>query len=229
MPVIVELLEERWTPTTIQTAFAFHSLPSTPSGTSINLPLSNLGWTFTLSLTPVKTGASWAHNRDRQPGVRRVRHWIPAVFSFRRHDIAIGWGNTSINARLSLGEEYSSSLLGAMDVVLTETLMSSLNLTTPFTIPPHERNKIWLSVTISKCPLVNGLFDARLGPIDEAKVQEQLVRQSGDRVLSRSLTTGKLFDVKFLTNPTRSPLGNPLPTYASLSVLKKHVDLSSCK
>ncbi|KAN0091210.1 hypothetical protein V8E55_004776 [Tylopilus felleus] len=105
--------------------------------------------------------------------------------------------------------------------------MSSLNLTTPFTIPPHERNKIWLSVTISKCPLVNGLFDARLGPIDEAKVQEQLVRQSGDRVLSRSLTTGKLFDVKFLTNPTRSPLGNPLPTYASLSVLKKHVDLSS--
>jgi len=82
-------------------------------------------------------------------------------------------------------------------------------------------------VTISNCPLPNGLFQARFCTVNEAQVQTQLFRQSGDILLSRSLATGKLFDVKFLTFSTSGNTGRPLLTYASLSVLEEHVNLLS--
>ena len=277
----VEILEERWTPTAVQTTFVFHSLPSRPQsgGASIDLPLLNLGWTFTLSLTPEKNTAK--RQATSRGSVKPVtRNWIPATFSFRQHNNAIPWGNTSVHAQLTLGEECTPSphnsmgsnltppgamnvasaqtpsselpttvyepdcpagesashnntgsnltLLGTMSVVLAQTSSLELPITTRCTISSLRPNKVWLIVTISDCPLAKGLFQARSGTINEAEVQAQLVRQSGDILLNRSLATGKFFDVKFLTFSTSGNTGRPLPTYASLSVLEEHVDLSSC-
>ncbi|KAF8556334.1 hypothetical protein OG21DRAFT_655968 [Imleria badia] len=241
----VEKVEERWSTTTIQTAFVFHSTSKTvplallpKSGAiSIDLPLPHLGWTFTLSLTPEhphKIRSRFRHKIERT----YAGNWIPAAFSFRQHGRAVRWGNTSICAQLSLGKECiphnnmgsNSTLLGTMNVVLEHTPAFELPLTTPCTISSLPPNKVWLSVTISDCPLADGLFEVRSGLDNEAKIQAQLVRQSGDRVLSRSLGTGQLFDVKFLAFSTRSTSGNagvPLPTYASLTVLEEHVNLSS--
>jgi len=235
MPTVVaKTLEERCTPTTIETGFVL-SLPLNKlksGGISIDLPLLSLGWTFTLSLT----------------AARPNRHWIPAAFSFRQHGSAAvtPWGNTSIHAQLSLAVDpaegctpfnntgSSSTPLGTMKVVLAHTSSSEVPLETPFILPPRQPNKVWLNVTISDCPLANGLLEARSGHVNEAEVRAQLVRQSGNRLLSQSLTTGKLFllDVEFLTPSTRFPSGNtgkPLPTYASLFVLEGHVNLSSCQ
>jgi hypothetical protein len=226
----VQKLEERWTPTTVQTAFVFHSLPS-KSRVSIDFPLPNLGWTFTLSLTSKNV-----------LGDGRCK-WIPAKFSFRQQGSAIPWGSTSIHAQLSLAVEQKdcgsvaspaeectphndmgSNLisLGTMNVVLAQTSSLELPTTTRCTVSSLRPNKVWLTVTISECPLANGLFQASSGPVNEAEVQAQLVRQSG----SRSLATGKLFDVKFLTFSTSGNTGRLLPTYASLSVLKEHVNFS---
>lgn len=228
----VEILEERWSSTTIQTAFVF-SLPSRsqPGDISINLPLLNLGWTFALSLTGTP-----GEKRSKK-SIRSVKNWIPANFSFRQHSSAIPWGNTSIHAQLSLGEECNphndmgSNLtpLGTMNVVLAQTASLELPATTRCTISSIQRNKVWLTVTISECPLPNGLFQARSGPVNEAELQARLVRQSGDRLLSRSLATGKLFDVKFLTFSASGNTGKLLPTYASFSVLEEHVNLLSCE
>lgn len=243
-------LEERWTPTTIQTAFVL-SLPSScrkgigkgSGGISIDLPLLNHGWTFALSLTPERLG---------QKGSKKGKqscNWIPAAFSFRQQGSAILWGNTSIHAQLSLAVEQhdcgpvaapaeqwaphnDSNLtpLGTMNIVLAQTSLLELTTTTRRTLSPLQRNKVLLTVTISECPLANGFFQLiRSGPVDEAKVQVQLARQSGDRLLGRSLATGKLFDVKFLIFSTSSNTGRLLPTYASLSVLQEHIDLSSCE
>jgi len=110
---------------------------------------------------------------------------------------------------------------------LAQTSSLELPTTTRCTISSLQRNKVWLTVTISECPFANGLFQARSGSVNQAEVQAQLVRQSGDRLLSRSLATGKLFDVKFLTFSTSGDTGRLLPTYASLSVLEGHVNLSS--
>ena len=245
------ILEERWTPTTVETAFVL-SLPSRPltqsGGISIDLPLVNLGWTFALSLTPVNwqpeiLAKGPGKKRPGKPLGKPVKpkecNWIPTTFSFRRHTSAIPWGNTSIDAQLSLQGECTpesphnsigSNLtpFGTMNVVLAQT--SSLEVpTTCCTISSLQRTEVRLTVTISECPLVNGLFQARSGPVNESEVKAQLVRQSGDRVLSRSLATGKLFDVKFLTFSTSGNTGRLLPTHASLFVLEEHVNLSSCE
>ncbi|KAI9569722.1 hypothetical protein HD554DRAFT_508207 [Boletus coccyginus] len=124
-----------------------------------------------------------------------------------------------------------STPLGTMKVVLAHTPSLKVPLRTPPILSSLQPNKVWLNVTISDCPLAGGLFQVRsFGHVNEGEVQARLVRQSGDRVLSQSLTTGKLFDVEFLTPSTRSPSGNtgkPLPTYTSLVVLEEHVNLSS--
>jgi hypothetical protein len=300
-----EILEERWLPTTVQTAFVL-SLPSKPQSgdISIDLPLLNLGWSFALSLTgiPEQNAAKGRHKKVKS--VKISDKWIPETFSFHQHSSTVPWGNTSIHAQLSLGEECTlhgnmgsnltplgstmnavlartSSLelpaedpcigtgsttapaeestpydgmgsttlgccpaevstphndvgsnltpLGTMNVVLAQTSSLELPTTTRCTISSLQRNKVWLTVTISECPFANGLFQARSGSVNQAEVQAQLVRQSGDRLLSRSLATGKLFDVKFLTFSTSGDTGRLLPTYASLSVLEGHVNLSSCE
>lgn len=236
--VTVEKVEERWTATTIQAAFVFHfpsksklKSVSSPGAISINLPLLHLGWTFALSLTP-----------ERSVPTKRVANWILTAFSFRQHGSAIHWGSTSICAQLSLGEECTphnsvmgSNLtpLGTMNVVLARTPALDLALP-PCTVQSSLPVKVWLSVTISECPL--GLFEVRSGLVSEAEVQTQLLRQSCGRLLSRSLAngfTGKLFDVKFLAFPTRFTSGStgvPLQTRASLCVLEEHVNLSeSCQ
>ncbi|KAF8556333.1 hypothetical protein OG21DRAFT_1521141 [Imleria badia] len=123
--------------------------------------------------------------------------------------------------------------LGSMNVTLAHTPALDIPLTAPCTISKSSLPvKVWLSVTISGCPLPNGLFEARSRLVPEAEAQVQLVRQSCDRLLSRSLAngfTGKLFDVKFLSFSTCSTSGNtrePLTTYASLCVLEEHLNLS---
>ena len=247
----VEKLEERWTLTTVQTAFAFPSLPSKPhsGGITIDLPLPNLGWTFSLLLTPDP-------ERRARKGLKSVQrcNWIPTAFSFRQQGSAILWGNTSIHAQLlpvlavdqhvcgspaaraevcapPIDMSNNSTLLGTMKVALAQTTSLEVPLSTACAL--LKFNKLWLTVTISDCPLANGLFRACSGPVNEAEVQGQLVRRSGDRLLSRSLATGKLFDVKFLTstrlNSTSGNTGRLLPTYASLSVLEEHVKISSCE
>ena len=229
-------LEERWTPTSIQTAFALRLPNSIPKSgaVSIDLPLLNLGWTFALSFTPEhlqKTQQQGDKHKHKHKKRAYDGNWIPAEFSFRQHRSAIHWENTSICAQISL-EGDNTPPLGTMNAVLAHTPALNLPLAPSCTISPLEPNKVWLSVSISECPLADGLFGVRSGLVNEAEIHAQLVRRSGDRVLSRSLATGKLFDVKFLASSTSSTSANTevsLPTYASLSVLEEHVNLSSCK
>ena len=248
--MVVETLEERWTPTTIETAFVFHS-PSpgktTSRDISIDLPLLNLGWTFTLSLTPQAAPEQRRAAKTRVKGKPVKQYsWTPAAFSFRQHDSATPWGNTSIHAQLSLAVDPAEGCtpfnntdrnftpLGTIKVVLAHTSSSEVLLETSCILSSLRPNKVLLNVTISDCPLASGLFQVRSGHVNEAEVQTQLVRKSGNRLLSQSLTTGKLFvlDVEFLTPSTRfssGDTGKPLPTYASPFVLEGHVNLSSCQ
>ncbi|KAF8545665.1 hypothetical protein OG21DRAFT_1492076 [Imleria badia] len=174
----VEKVEERWSATTIQTAFVFDITSiSVSSAISIHLPLLHLGWTFALSLTPE------LQERPVKKGSKQIKrytgNWIPAVFSFRQHGSAICWGNTSICAQLSLGKEFTphdvmgsnSTPLGTMNFVLAHTSALKLPLTMPHTISSLQPDKIWLSVTISECPLVGGLFQVRAGLVNEAEIR----------------------------------------------------------
>ncbi|KAH0827934.1 hypothetical protein J3R83DRAFT_3571 [Lanmaoa asiatica] len=253
--MIAEKLEEQWT-TTIQAPFIFSpSCDSKPSSTFVNLPLLIPGWTFALSLTVNRS----TPERRRNLGGKKSRRsnqectWVPEAFSFHRHGSTIpsSWGNASMRTQLSLAaeqydrdaaptdygekEEYTphnnigSGLtpLGTMEVGLADTPSVEVPVITPCLLSSLRPTKVWLAVTISKCPFANGLFQAVHG---HAEAETQLVRKSGDRLLSRSLATGKLFDVKFLTSSTCSTSGNTgkfLPTYASLSVLEEHINLSS--
>ena len=122
----------------------------------------------------------------------------------------------------------STPLLGTINAVLAHTPSLEVPLTTSNTISSLQP-QVWLTVTLSDCPFVHGLFEAHLGPVYKAQAEAQLVRQSSDRLLSRSLTTGKLFDMKFLACSTSGNGGEPLPTYASLAVLAGHVNISSCE
>ena len=261
----VELLDERWTPTSIQTTLAFHSLPRTlePGNISIDFPLLNLGWTFALLLKP--TGYSMKYYPEYEQA-RSWIDWIPQRFSFRQDTSSqnkIDWGNTSIHAQISLvqaveqpqrytespdafpqcaehraqgtasandcpGEGSDMTPLATMKIAsVVDTPSLNLPLRKSCIISSMRSNKVQLTVTISDCPFPGGLFGARLGATSEARYQMQLVRQSGERLLSRSLATGKFFDVKFMTPSARSSTGKPLPTYASLSVLEEHVNPSS--
>lgn len=202
----------------------------------MDLPLLNLGWTFALSSkTPQKFGARTGGKPLTQS---RPYNWIPAAFSFRRYDSKIPWGNTSMHAQLSLlmdgggtpGSNPTPLGLGTMKVVLAHTPSAEVPLTKSCTLSSLQPAKVSLTVTISECPFANGLFQAVSSQITEAGVHVGLIRQYADCLLSRSLATGKLFDVKFLTRSTRSTSGNTgqlFQTYASLSVLEKHVNLSS--
>lgn len=250
MPSVnVEKVDERWTPTTVQTAFVLHASDPRSSTISVDLPLLNLGWTFTLSLTPEH---SQVHENPKKRQIKRNGNWIPVAFSFRRHDSTIPWSKTSLHAQLSLAVEQpqvqctpSSVLAGespdtvgsnaiplaTFNVVLADTPSFKLSLTTPCALSSLHPHKISLTLTVSDCPLANGLFEACSGTAHETQVQAQFAKLRGDRLLSRSLTTGKPFDVKFLANSTRFPSGNtvePLPTYISLSVLEGHINPSSC-
>lgn len=242
MSVTVTKLEEQWTPTTIQVAFALCSQSSNSSwrGVSVDLPLLNLGWTFALSLTPV------GKKNPLRPS--KPSSWIPGRFSFRRHGSTTPWRNTSMHAQLSLATEQrdrggasgesipdntvgnNSMPLGIMEVILAHTLSTEVPPTTSCGLSLLRPTKVTLTVTISECPFANGFFKAVSSQFDDTETQARLVRQSGDSLLSRSLTTGKLFDVKFLTRSTRSTSGNTgelFETYASLPVLEEHINLSS--
>ena len=291
--ITAQKLEERWTPTTIQTAFnIFGSLPSMPPSSDIiiGLPLLNLGWTFSLSLTREEKSSQKKVIKKGLKGRASSYTWRPVAFSFRQHGSAIRWRNASIRAKLWLGGSCpppppgtintiladapslgvpargdcpshgdlrprpggndvvlagipllavpgdcpphgNTLLLGTINAVLAHTPSLEVPLTTLHAISSLQP-QVWLTVTLSDCPFAHGLFEAHLGPVYEAQAEAQLVRQSSDRLLSRSLTTGKLFDVKFLARSTRSTSGNdgePLPTYASLAVLAGHVNISSCE
>jgi hypothetical protein len=173
---------------------------------------------------------SASHSKSVNTSSRVFPDSLPALLPV--HD---GMGSTTLGccpAEVSTPHnDVGSNLtpLGTMNVVLAQTSSLELPTTTRCTISSLQRNKVWLTVTISECPFANGLFQARSGSVNQAEVQAQLVRQSGDRLLSRSLATGKLFDVKFLTFSTSGDTGRLLPTYASLSVLEGHVNLSSCE
>ena len=228
-------LEERCTPTTIRATFALRDLPSCSTvsrGISIHLPLLNFGWTFALSLASRRFVTSDGRRSNSSK-------WAPQAFSFRQHDSKIPWGNTSMQAQLSLatepengiGIENDSTSLGTINVVLAHTPSAELPLTTSYKLSSRRPTTVWLTVTISECPFAKGLFQARSYLDSETEAQTRLARQSGDRVLSRSLTTGKLFDVKFLSSTCAisGNAGKLLPTYASLSVLEKHVNLPDGK
>ncbi|KAF8444676.1 hypothetical protein L210DRAFT_3642926 [Boletus edulis BED1] len=243
MPSPARIVEERWTPTTIQTTFVLPESKlrkvSTDSNISINLPFpKTLGWTFALSLS-VK--------RLKKLGRSSTGYYYPMAFSFRRHDSAIPWGRTSICAQLSLAVKQPQSTdpehgshpatsvdaaeepLGTIELVLEDTSSVEVPITTPHNLSILPPNKICLTVTISDCALPDGLFQARSRPFNKVGTQAHLVQQGCD-LLSRLLATGKPFDVKFLTPSTRSTsgkTGDPLPTYASLSVVEEHVDLLS--
>ena len=246
-------LEERWTPTTIHATFALPDLPShiatTSRGISVHLPLLNLGWTFTLSLAPERfeAGKKKIGGSVIKKGSKLYKcQWVPSIFSFRRDDSKIPWGNTSMHAQLSLEHDcddsalseeectpHASDLIGTIKVVLGCTPSAEYPLPTSCKLSSsHQPTRVWLTVTIQQCPFPDGLFQASSNHGSETEAQTQLARQSGDRVLSRSLATGKLFDVKFLSFSTRLTSGNTgklLPTYASLSVLEKHVNLPDGK
>ncbi|KAF8134620.1 hypothetical protein EV363DRAFT_1213975 [Boletus edulis] len=243
------MVEERWTPTTIQTTFVLlaeselrevsitgEKLKISIAGSiSINLPFPRiLGWTFALSVKRLKK-------------VGRGSTCYPMVFSFCRHNSAIPWGRTSICAQLSLAVKQPQSTdpehgshpatsvdaaeepLGTIELVLEDTSSVEVPITTPHNLSILPPNKICLTVTISDCALPDGLFQARSRPFNKVGTQAHLVQQGCD-LLSRLLATGKPFDVKFLTPSTRSTsgkTGDPLPTYASLSVVEEHVDLLS--
>jgi len=252
MPSVnVEKLEERWTPTTVQTAFILRASDPRSSTISVDLPLLNLGWTFALSLTAEH---SQVHENPKKKQIKRNGNWIPVAFSFRRHDGTVRWNNTSLHAQLELAVEQpqvqctpssvpagecippdtvgSNAMplaLATFKVVLANTPSFELPLTTPCALSSLHPHKISLTLTISDCPLANGLFEACSGTAYQTQVQAQFAKLRGDRFLSRSLTTGKPFDIKFLANSTRSS-GNtvePLPTYTSLSVLEGHINPSS--
>ena len=267
----VELLDERWTPASIQTTLAFHSLPRTlgSGGVSIDLPLLNLGWTFTLSFKPTRYSTKRYKGKRGGGPAKSCTDWIPERFSFRQDTSQnkIDWGNTSIHAQISLvqaveqpqhhteslgefpqyaeprtqdaasandcpGDGSDMTLLATMKIVsVAGTPSLDLPVEKSCTISSLRPHKVQLTVTISDCPLPSGLFGARFGATSEARSQTQLVRQNGERLLSRSLATGKFFDVKFMTPSARSSgiTGKPLPTYASLSVLEEHVNPSSCR
>ncbi|KAF8444675.1 hypothetical protein L210DRAFT_3642925 [Boletus edulis BED1] len=240
MPSIqARMVEERWTPTTIQTAFVLPESElrkvSIDINSSINLPFpKTLGWTFALSVKRLKN-------------LGRSSTYYPMAFSFRRHDSAIPWGRTSICAQLSLAVKQPQSTdpehdyhpatsvdaaeepLGTIELVLADTPSVQVPITTRRKVSIRPPNKVCLTVTVSDCALPDGFFQARSSPISEGGTQAHLVRQGCDHLSSRSLATGKPFDVKFLTPSTRSTsgkTGDPLPTYASLSVVEEHVDLS---
>lgn len=249
MSITVEKLEERWTPTTVQTTFVFSSQsPSSGSGRtiSVNIPLLNIGWAFALSLDSESHGKilGTAHRRKKGTTVTKPCNWIPVTFSFCRDSSKISWGKTSMHAQLSLTMEQhdlgdasdvctlrnvgsnSETPLGTMEVVLADTCSVEVPLTTSCTLSLHQLTKGSLSVTISDCPFANGLFQTSCR-VNDAEAQAWLVKRSGDRFLSRTLTTGKLSYVKFLTSSTRPTpgyTGKLFTTYASLSILEEHVN-----
>ncbi|KAG8213995.1 hypothetical protein J3R82DRAFT_10745 [Butyriboletus roseoflavus] len=260
MTMTVEKLEERWTPTTVQATYVFCPEQPSSSGSgriSVNFPLLNLGWSFALSLAPAFESFKASRTLKGGRGGKRqttkplaCNQWIPSAFSFRRDSSKISWGKTSMQAQLSLVmEQYdcgdasrldectpqnvgsNSTPLGTMKVVLAHTCSMDVPLTTSCTLPLHQLTKVSLTVTISECPFADGLFETSHHET-EAQAWAWLVKQSGDRLLSRILTTGKLSSVKFLTSSTRSTPGHTgklLTTYASLPVLEEHVNLSSAK
>lgn len=123
----------------------------------------------------------------------------------------------------------SETPLGTMEVVLADTCSMKVPLTTSCTLSLHQLTKGSLSVTISNCPFANGLFQTSCR-VNDAEAQAWLAKRSGDRLLSRTLMTGKLPYVKFLTSSTRTTpgyTGKLSTTYASLSVLEEHINLSS--
>ena len=247
-------LDEQWTPTTVHATFVLPQLPSCTARSprfSIELPLLNLGWAFVLSLAPERTqpaggGKKGSKYRASTQATQSYK-WISAAFSFHRRDSNVPWGNTYMHAQLSLTTESAvgsvfgftttgtattssdSTSLGPIIAVLAQTPSVELPLTTSYKLSSQQR--ITLTLTISECPFANGLFgaiSANHGSETEAKTL-QLVRQSSDRVLSQSLATGKLFDIKFLSFSTPGKPGKFLPTYTSLFVLEEHLNHSDCK
>ena len=237
-------LDEQWTPTTVHTTFVLPQLPSCTARSprfSIELPLLNLGWAFVLSLAPERTqpagGGKKGPKYRASTQATQSYKWISAAFSFHRRDSNVPWGNTSMHAQLSLAAEpvvdsiFGSSnptSLGTIIAVLAQTPSVELPLTS-YKLSSQQRIK--LTLTISECPFANGLFgaiSANHGSETEAKTL-QVVRQSRDRVLSQSLATGKLFDIKFLSFSTPGKPGKFLPTYTSLFVLEEHLNHSDCK
>ncbi|KAG6375427.1 hypothetical protein JVT61DRAFT_2984 [Boletus reticuloceps] len=227
MPSIqARIVEERWTPTTIQTAFVLpesklRKVSTTGSCISINLPFPrNLGWTFTLSVKRLKK-------------VGRTSTYCPVTFSFRRHDdSAIPWGSTSICARLSLqvavkqpqptdlecnshpvtSIDAKEEPFGTIKLVLADTPSVQVPIKTRSNLSIFPPNEVCLTVTISDCALPDGFFQARSSPpitCDRKTFRREVLDPS--------------------TRPTSGKSGDPLPTYASLSVVEEHVDISSCQ
>ena len=230
----VDKLDEQWTPTTVHATFVLPQLPPCTLKSprfSIKLPLLNLGWAFVLSLAPKRTQPAGGGKIRLKK--KALTQWIPAAFSFHRRDSNVPWGNTSMNAQLSLATEHTLSgdsdptSLGTIIAVLAQTPSVELPLTTSYKLSSQQR--ITLTLTISECPFANGLFEAISSHGSETAAQTQSVRQSGDRVLSQSLATEKPSDVKFLSFSTPGRPGKLLPTYTSLFVLEEHLNRSDCK
>ncbi|KAG9316685.1 hypothetical protein JVU11DRAFT_2745 [Chiua virens] len=265
LPVRAEKLEEQWTSTTIQAAFTFRLTSPKSSSFSIDLPLPHLGWSFALSLSPLSLKQSRGPTRKKErttdtrvyvsDRIASTYDCTPVRFSFRQDGNSNPWGDTSLQAQLSLASfqhnaadttstsetegttqnnmNYDSARmpLGTLQAVLSRDSLMVLPLTTVGSISLQQPIKIWLNVMISGCPFSNGFFRFDFANhVHEADAHTQLVRQCGDRLLTRSLATGKHFDVKFLTSPTRTGKTKKLhASYASLFVLEQKVDLPSSK